>query len=85
MVLPCKTQADRWNERDKKIYEDILGKADKRVYLSEHYYDGCMHARNRHLVDCSGICVGYLTRSSGGTAYTVDYARQKGVRVINLA
>lgn len=85
MVLPCKTQADRWNERDKKIYEDILGQADKRVYISEQYYDGCMHARNRHLVDCSGTCVGYLTKNSGGTAYTVDYARKKGVRVINLA
>ena len=42
-------------------------------------------ARNRHLVDHSGTCICYLTRSAGGPAYTVDYARKKGLRIINLA
>ena len=44
-----------------------------------------MHRRNRHLVDHSGTCICYLTRSTGGTAYTVDYARKKGLRIINVA
>lgn len=46
---------------------------------------GCMHRRNRHLVDNSGVCVCYLTRNSGGTAYTVNYAKKQGVNVFNIA
>lgn len=44
-----------------------------------------MHRRNRHLVDNSGVCVCYLTRNSGGTAYTVNYAKKQGVNVFNIA
>lgn len=31
------------------------------------------------------MCVCYLTQKSGGTAYTVAFAREQGVPVINLA
>ena len=85
LVLPCKDQTKGWSEKDIKIYNNILQNADKVVYTSKHYYRGCMHKRNRHLVDNSQICICYLTDSKGGTAYTVDYAKQKGLRIINLA
>ena len=85
MVLPCKEQAERWSEKDKQTYAYILSNADKKVYTSEHYHSGCMHKRNRHLVDSSGVCICYLTDSKGGTAYTVDYAKQKGLKIINIA
>ena len=85
LVLPCRSQADRWSERDKAVYEDIKAQADKVVYVSEQYTRSCMFQRNRHLVDCSGTCVAYLTEDSGGTAYTVGYARSKGLNVMNLA
>ena len=55
------------------------------VYVSRQYTRGCMHERNRHLVDNSSVCVCYLNRESGGTAYTVDYAEKQGLEVINLA
>lgn len=85
LVLPCLSQADRWNEKEKKIYADILNKADKVVYTSQDYTRGCMFKRNRHLVDNSSVCVCYLTEDKGGTAYTVDYANKNGLRVINIA
>jgi len=85
LVLPCKEQTRGWPEKDKKIYDSILREADEIVYTSEHYYDGCMHERNRRLVDNSGVCVCYLTKNSGGTAYTVDYARRNGLNIINTA
>ena len=68
----------------KKEYADVLSKADRIVYTSASYTKGCMHKRNRHLVDYSGYCVAYLTEKSGGTAYTVDYARENGLRIVNL-
>ena len=44
-----------------------------------------MQKRNRHLVDNSSLCISYLTSDSGGTAYTVNYAKAKGLKIINLA
>ncbi len=85
LVLPCKDQTARWSEKDTAEYERIKSGADKVVYTSEHYYNGCMQKRNRHLVDHSSLCICYLTSDTGGTAYTVDYARKVGCRVINLA
>lgn len=70
---------------DIAVYEDIKRRSDKVVYVSREYTPNCMHRRNRHLVDHSGTCICYLTRDSGGTAYTVDYARREGLHVINIA
>ena len=84
LVLPCLSQTRGWSARDIEIYEDIKNKADKVVYTSQEYTRGCMHKRNRHLVDNSSVCVCYLTESTGGTAYTVDYAHKNNLTVINL-
>lgn len=85
LVLPCLTQSKSWNLEDQTVYEDIKSKADKVVYTSQDYVRGCMHKRNRHLVDNSSVCICYLDKSSGGTAYTVDYAKGQGKTVINIA
>lgn len=85
LVLPCEDQTRRWCSEDIAVYEDIKRRSDKVAYVSREYTPDCMHKRNRHLVDHSGTCICYLTRSSGGTAYTVDYARKKGLRIINIA
>ena len=84
LVLPCKEQDKYWNTKMKAEYAEIVSKANKVVYTSESYSNGCMHKRNRHLVDYSEHCVAYLTKNSGGTAYTVDYAVKKGLRIVNL-
>ena len=85
LVLPYPAQAKGWSERDRAVYESIKGCADKVVYTGREYTNGCMHRRNRHLVDNSSVCVCYLTKRTGGTAYTVGYARQHGLEVINIA
>ena len=85
LVLPCEDQTRGWRSEDIAVYEDIKRRSDKVVYVSRAYTPVCMQRRNRHLVDHSGTCICYLTRSAGGTAYTVDYAQKKGLRIINLA
>lgn len=85
LVLPCLSQADRWSPADKAIYQEIMDQANKVVYISQEYTRDCMFKRNRHLVNYSSVCICYLTRGYGGTAYTVDYARKHGLRIINLA
>ena len=85
LVLPCQDQTRGWIEKDKSIHHLILKQADKVVYTSVEYFSGCMHTRNRHLVNCSSVCVCYLTNFRSGTGYTVAYARRQGLKVINLA
>ena len=85
LVLPCVSQADKWPPADAAVYQEIMGQANKIVYTSHEYTAGCMFKRNRHLVDHSSVCICYLEKSNGGTAYTVDYARKCGLKIINLA
>ena len=84
LILPCKSQADRWPLGARQDYAFILRKADSVSYVSQEYTQTCMHARNRALVDGSDVCVAYLTKNQGGTAHTVAYAIKNGLALINL-
>ena len=85
LVLPCLTQTQGWRPEDVTEYERIRAQADKVVYTAQQYTRGCMHKRNRHLVNHSSVCVCYLTKKAGGTAYTVGYAEKQQLEIINLA
>ena len=84
LVLPCKNQTRGWNEIDIQKYEWIKSKADKVAYTAEHYYNGCMQKRNRHLVDNSSLCICYYTGQKGGTESTIEYAKKRKMVIINL-
>ena len=85
IVVSYRDQAARWSAADKARYERINRDADEVICLAEHYFNGCMHQRNRYMVDHSAYCICYLTEQTGGTAYTVQYARERGLRIFNLA
>ena len=82
LALPCKEQCKGWKRADVEIYESILELADEVIYISEEYTPECMKKRNRFMVDESNVCIAYLTRMSGGTAYTVTYAVETGKKII---
>lgn len=85
LILPCKQQTKYWGKSDIIIYDNVKKRADKTIYTSEVYHNGCMHKRNRALVDTANVCLCYLEKNSGGTFYTVKYAKSKGLRIINIA
>ena len=86
LAIPCKSQPDRWSEKDKTVYHRILEIADEKTVLSPFYYQGAMLTRNRFMADRSSLCICYLTHARGGTASTVRYALvHDGIRVVNLA
>ena len=86
MVLPCppEQQSSRWNDEQKKLYYEILDRADKVRILSPQYTSSCMLDRNRHMVDNSAYLICYLREHSGGTFYTVGYAEQQGIKILRL-
>lgn len=87
LIIPCKGQENKWNYKDQEVYENIKNNADKIVYLSEKYEDGCMLKRNRHMIDNSRFVIAaWDGRKMGGTYYTLNYARKlkKQIIFINL-
>ena len=85
LILPCIEQTKWWKEEDKEIYKYIIDNSDEVLYTSKNYFRGCMFKRNRMLVDESRFCICYLTKNNGGTFYTVNYAKEKGLIVYNVA
>ena len=85
LIFPCEEQTRGWQEADVAVYESIKQVADKVVYTSRTYYKGCMLKRNRHMVDNSSLCICYFKDEHSGTGYTVQYAREHGRTIINLA
>lgn len=83
--LPCKDQAEGFTDQQKQKYQQLLESADSIRYVRPYFQRGCMHDRNRYLVDHSKFCISYQTRNSGGTAYTTTYAQHNDRIVINLA
>ena len=84
LILPCRDQARGWNENNTRAYNYILSRADSVSYVCDTYHKGCMHERNRRLVDGSDILIAYLERTTGGSAFTYNYAKEKGVEIINI-
>lgn len=84
LYLPCPNQTRNWGKDDIDSYNYIKQRADVVKVVSPVYFSGCMHVRNRTLVNGSDVCVAYCRGGSCGTSYTVDYAQKQYVEVINL-
>ena len=84
LYLPCHDQEKKWHENLKSVYYYVRDNADSVRYCSKSYYPGCMHKRNREMVDGSSVCVAFCSKSTGGTAYTVQYAKENGLKIVNL-
>ncbi len=84
LFLPCKDQTYGWSDGDIEKYNYILSQADSVIYVSEKRSSGCMLKRDRALVDGADLCIAYCNKTTGGTAYTVSYAKERGVEVENI-
>ena len=85
LALPCRDYDKKWAKTEKELFARVIARADSVVYTSEGYTRFCMHVRNKYMVDRSSVCIAYMTEDKGGTVSTVDYARRKGLRIINVA
>ena len=82
--VPCENQERYFKNSEKEKYLEYLKKADKVVYVSDKYFDGCMQKRNRYIVDNSSILVAYLYSNMGGTKNAVSYAQKQGKNIIYI-
>ncbi len=75
--IPCVHQERYYTAEDKKRYAQICKKADEVVVLFDSYNKSCMIVRDRYMADRADVLLAYLKKSTGGTAYTVNYFKTK--------
>ena len=83
-AIPFPTQADRWRERDRFRRDRILAAADSVVTLCPEYTKNAFFLRNRYMVDEADAIVCCYDGKTGGTAYTIDYAKKSGKVIIQI-
>ena len=82
-AIPCKNQESKWSKEYKARYKKLLKKLNTVYYVSEEYTGvECMLERNRYMVDNSSLIIALFNGNDGGTKYTVDYARQQGLKIV---
>lgn len=79
--VPCEGQSRYFNSVDKQRYNKILSACAEVKILSNRYYNGCMQARDRFMVDKSSLLIAYRRKNEGGTHYTVKYALSQNKRI----
>ena len=86
LILPCKNQHIKWNEKDKELYNIVLENADEIIYISEEYTRSCMLERNDKLLENSNYCICYLREKTvkGGTLYTFNRAKKLNIKIFNI-
>jgi len=81
---PHPTFAYRRSAEDKMEYKDILRRADYTIAVSPKSTVRCYQTRNVWMVDRASVVIALFTGESGGTKNTVNYAKRRGVKVINI-
>lgn len=82
-VIPFRDQAVGWSDIWKMRYWRLRRNADQNIQLGDEFKRGCFQIRNRYMVDQADCVLAiYNGSGQGGTAYTVEYAKKKGKKVV---
>jgi uncharacterized phage-like protein YoqJ len=84
--VPFKGQGKTWPSASYKKYLDILDRAALVKHTSENYTPDCFFVRDKAMIDDCSIVFSLLDPSinSGGTYYTVQYAKEKNKPITNF-
>lgn len=84
-AIPCSNQSSRWLENSVKLYNKILGEADKVTFVSKTVYTPqCMQRRNEYMVNNCDLLIAVWNGSPGGTKNCVDYAKKLNKKIIYI-
>lgn len=84
LVYPFDWFWSQWTADQQALYRRLLPRYNKVVKVSETAHRDAYLRRDRHLVNNSAYCIAYCTRNTGGTAYTLRYAREHGLITYNV-
>ena len=81
---PCDSQAARWPEEERRRWRAVLDRCDAETLVQQHYDRGCMHRRDRYMVDNSSVVLAVFDGTPGGTLYTLNYAMNRKLEILLL-
>lgn len=70
-----------WKARALNVYRQ----SDLAFPLADQYRKGIYYERDRFLVSHATLMIAYYDGKPGGTKYTLDFAAQSGLEIINIA
>ena len=83
-ALPHPGFESRRSSIEKLRFNKIIKKADIVKEVNSHYFTECYQVRNEWMVDRSNLVIAVFNGQKSGTKNTVDYAKRKGVNVVNV-
>ena len=83
-AIPHPGFENKRNEYEKERYMHILQGADYTRTVSDHYFRACYQRRNEFMVDHSSLVIAVWNGAPSGTQNTIDYAKKRGVKAINI-
>ena len=75
----------QWEPHWRKRYQTILQHTHHVFSACDRYTPECYHIRDRFLVEQSSRCICFFDGLPGGTQYTIQYAKRRGLYIDNLA
>ena len=80
-VLPFPGQTRGWEQEWVMRHRRLIKYCSEVITVSDHYSRNSFLERNRYLVDHASRLIGICRGESGGTGYTIRYARSKGLEL----
>ncbi|MCL2587801.1 MAG: DUF1273 domain-containing protein [Oscillospiraceae bacterium] len=83
-AIPYEEQAADWSEADRNRYFRLVSQCDYETLIQREYSVDCMKKRNYYMVDHAAVLVAVYDGQFGGTMQTVNYARRKGLEIVEV-
>lgn len=81
-AIPCQNHDCKWPDSSRKIYKEILKRADDIYLVTDAPYNAyLMQKWNDHMVDMSDEILAVWDGSAGGTENCVKYGREKNKEI----
>lgn len=83
-ALPFPNMELHWPEYWRTLYRRVRKACDYEVRMSDRFLRGCYHTRDNYMVQQSSRVICWDNGTAGGTAYTCQYAKRRGVALDNI-
>ena len=83
-AIPYEDYAEKWDGQWKKKYAAVKAAADEVYYICPRDMHGAPIVRDKWMVDRSSLMIAVYNGEKGGTRTTVEYAKSKKIRVLNV-
>ena len=83
-AIPGPGQDSAWPPAQRERYARLVAACDYETVVSAQYTPGCMHRRDRYMVDRASLLIAAFDGTPGGTRQTLEYAIRQSVPFVDI-